>query len=244
MIPKVVHFIFGLNKDFGGKPFHLIHKIAIQSAYEIIKPDKIFLYYAYEPQNNKYWEGIKKYVELVKIEPIDKIFENEIDHCAHKACITRLQVLNEIGGIYLDCDSICINSFDELLKNKFVMAKQDDYGLCNAIMLAEKKSEFGKIWFDNYKTFDKNKWDYHAVVLPKILAEQNKNLITVLESRAFFQPSFLFTDEIFIKFNNKTNDYAMHLWENMCWDLHIKNINEEYILNSNSTYAYYAKQFI
>lgn len=244
MIPKIVHMVFGLSKDFGNKPFHLIHNIAIKSAHSIIKPDKIFLYCKYEPENNKYWEDIKSIVEIVKVEPVDKIFGNQIEHCAHKTDILRLEKLIEIGGIYLDCDTICINSFDDLLTNKFVMGKQDDWGLCNAIMLSEKNSEFGRIWYNNYKTFDKTKWDEHSVVLPKKLAHENPTLITILSTEKFFQPNPANWKSIFHSFTDKSNDYAMHLWESMGWDEQHKFIDEEWIRNSNSTYAFYAKKYI
>ena len=236
--------VFGLSNDFGNKPFHLIHNIAIKSAHSIIKPDKIFLYCKYEPENNKYWEDIKSIVEIVKVEPVDKIFDNQIEHCAHKTDILRLEKLIEIGGIYLDCDTICINSFDDLLTNKFVMGKQDDWGLCNAIMLSEKNSEFGRIWYNNYKTFDKTKWDEHSVVLPKKLAHENPTLITILSTEKFFQPNPANWKSIFHSFTDKSNDYAMHLWESMGWDEQHKFIDEEWIRNSNSTYAFYAKKYI
>lgn len=244
MIPKIVHMVFGLSSDFGEKPFSLIHNIAIKSAYDIIKPDKIFLYHKYEPNNNKYWEDIKPIVELVEIEPPDQIFGNPIEHCAHKTCVTRLRKLIDVGGIYLDCDTICIKSFDDLLNNKFVMGKQDEWGLCNAIMLSEKNSEFANIWYENYKTFNKNDWDYHAVVLPKILAQKHPDLITVLETNSFFQPNPANWKSIFNCFVDKSNDYAMHLWECMGWDEQHKFIDESWILSSNSTYATYARKYM
>lgn len=244
MIPKIIHMVFGLNLDFGNKPFCLIHNIAIKSAIDVIKPDKIFLYCKYEPENNKYWEDIRKLVEIVKVEPVSEIFGNQVEHCAHKTCILRLQKLIDIGGIYLDCDTICINSFDDLLNNKFVMGKQDEWGLCNAIMLSEKNSEFGRIWYDNYKTFNKNNWDYHAVVLPGILSKQYPDLITTLSTNKFFQPNPSNWKLIFNSFIDKSNDYAMHLWECMGWDEQHKFIDENWILNSNSTYAFYAKKYL
>lgn len=236
--------VFGLSEDFGNKPFHLIHNIAIKSAYNIIKPDKIYLYCKYEPVHNKYWDDIKKIVEIVKIDPPNEIFGNKIDHCAHKADVVRLQKLIEMGGIYLDCDTICINSFDNLLNNKFVMAKQDNWGLCNAIMLSEKNSDFANLWYDSYKTFDKTKWDTHSVIVPKLLSTENPDLITVLSTDAFFQPNPANWQSIFNSFIDKSNDYAMHLWEGMGWDEQHKFIDEDWILNSNSTYAVYAKKYI
>jgi hypothetical protein len=244
MIPKIVHFIFGLNSDFGHRPFSLIHNIAIKSAHDVIKPDKIFLYYKYKPCNNKYWDDITHLVELVEIEPPDEIFGNPIEHFAHKTCVTRLKKLIEFGGIYLDCDTLCINSFDNLLNNKFVMAKQDDVGLCNAIMLSEPNSEFANIWYNNYKTFDKSDWDYHAVKLPKILSEKYPDFITVLETNAFFQPGPPFWKSIFDSFTDKSNDYAMHLWEIKGWNELHKFIDEDWVLSSNSTYGVYAKKYV
>ena len=49
MIPNIIHFIYGLDPSFGGKPFMLFHYLAIKSAYEVNKPDKIYFVYAYEP---------------------------------------------------------------------------------------------------------------------------------------------------------------------------------------------------
>lgn len=244
MIPKIVHMVFGLNSDFGNKPFSLIHNISIKSAKDIIKPDKIFMYYKHEPINNKYWEDIKTIVEMVKVEPPEEVFGNCIDNCAHKADIIRLTKLIEIGGIYLDCDTLCFKSFDDLLNNKFVMSMQDNHGLCNAIMLSEKNSEFGKLWYDEYKNFDKTQWDYHSVILPKLLATKHPELITVLSTEKFFQPNPANWKSIFNSFTDKSNDYAMHLWESMGWDELHKYIDEDWIKNSNSTYAFYAKKYL
>ena len=144
----------------------------------------------------------------------------------------------------MDCDTLCINSFDDLLNNKFVMAKQDDWGLCNAIMLSEKNSEFAKLWYDNYRTFDKTKWDEHSVVLPKKLAKENPELITILNTEKFFQPNPANWKLIFNSFMDKSNDYAIHLWEGMGWDEQHKFIDEEWIHNSDSTYGFYGKKYI
>jgi len=38
MIPNIFHFCYGFTKDFGGKPFSLVHYLALKSAYEINRP--------------------------------------------------------------------------------------------------------------------------------------------------------------------------------------------------------------
>jgi hypothetical protein len=50
-IPNIIHFIFGLKEQI--EEFELYRYIAIKSAYEVNKPDKIFFYYYYEPYG--YW---------------------------------------------------------------------------------------------------------------------------------------------------------------------------------------------
>lgn len=243
MIPKIVHFVFGMTPMWDSMPFHLIHRIAVQSAHEVIKPDKIFMYYKHAP-NNENWDEIQKYVELVPIEPPTHVFDHELELSAHKADVVRLSKLNEIGGIYLDIDTICLNPLDDLLQNNFVMGKQDNHGLCNAVMLAEKNSDFGNLWFNQYKTFYMPQWDYHSVQLPLQLASQHPNMITVLEKNSFFNPSYFNTDEIFDSFIENPSKYVIHLWEHISWEKYIKNIDVNWIRTSKSTYAHYARQYI
>lgn len=48
-IPNIIHFVFGLSPDFGGRSFSLIHYLAVKAAYECNKPEIIYLHYAHEP---------------------------------------------------------------------------------------------------------------------------------------------------------------------------------------------------
>jgi len=120
MIPNQFHFVFGLKEDFGGKPFNILHYLAIKSAYDLNKPDAMYFYYTYEP-SGEYWDKAKSYLTLVQVEAPTEIFGNPITHVAHKADIIRLQALYENGGIYMDMDTICVKSFEPLLNEKTVL---------------------------------------------------------------------------------------------------------------------------
>ncbi|MBP7273073.1 MAG: hypothetical protein KA974_04490 [Saprospiraceae bacterium] len=180
MIPNIIHFIFGLAPDFGGKPFSLVHYIAIKSAYEINKPDKIFFVCKFIP-DTIWFDKIRPYIEIVEVEPPTEIFGNPLLHYAHKADVIRLQRLLEFGGIYLDLDTICVKPLTPLLQNQFVMGVEElqnfsifskwrfnfysfirhpfkaksfiRHGLCNAVMLAAPQTSFVQRWYESYNFF-------------------------------------------------------------------------------------------
>lgn len=189
MVPNIFHFVFGMQPDFGGKPFSLVHYLSVKSAFEVNRPERIYLHYQYEPQG-EWWGKTKSYLTLNKIVAPIEIFGNPLCHVAHQADIVRLMVLKEIGGVYLDMDTISIKPLRDFFHYKFAMGKelrppifytywdkikksiltlsanpfkkdQPIYGLCNAALLSEPNSEFINIWLQSYRTFrSKGKDEY------------------------------------------------------------------------------------
>ena len=117
-IPNIIHFIYGLKEQLD--EFELYRYIAIKSAYEVNRPDKIYFYYYYEP-HGYWWDKIKPLLTLEKINIPTEIYNQKLYHYAHQTDIVRLEKLIERGGIYLDIDTICINSFKKLLKHDFII---------------------------------------------------------------------------------------------------------------------------
>jgi len=187
MIPKVFHFIFGLQEDFGGRPFSFIHFLAVYTAWKINRPDRILFHYAFEPKG-EWWRKAKPYLALNKIDAPTEIFGNPVTHYAHQADIIRLNVLKRYGGIYLDLDVLCINPFDALLQNEFVMGIQQNTGLCNAVILSKPSAPFLSIWLREYKNFDGRIWCFHSVELPYWLAKKNPSLCHIVNKDLFFYP--------------------------------------------------------
>ncbi|HTI07494.1 MAG TPA: glycosyltransferase [Puia sp.] len=183
MIPNIVHFVFGLAPDFGGKPFSLVHYLAIRSAQVVNRPDQIIFHYRYEPEG-EWWEKIRPSLTLNRIEIPTEIFGNELIHIAHKSDVVNLRALSECGGIYLDIDTICVRPYHHLLNHQAVMGleygrpvfyeKRDEWvydvkkkllspfvklpapgikGLGSSIILSAPGSSFITLWLDSYKTF-------------------------------------------------------------------------------------------
>jgi hypothetical protein len=64
MIPKRVHFVFGLARQT--EPFHLVHYLCLASCLATQKPDAIYFYYHYAPYG-AYWERLREQLVCVKI---------------------------------------------------------------------------------------------------------------------------------------------------------------------------------
>jgi hypothetical protein len=218
MIPNILHFVFGLSSDFGGKPFSLIHYLAIKSAIVLNRPSDVLFHYQFEP-SGEYWELIKNQITLNKIHAPDEIHGNKLYHVAHKADIIRLNVLYNSGGIYLDLDTISVKSLEEFRKHSFVIGQElqlpieytikekikkmirhatfrpfrlNVAGLCNAVMLAERGSVFIEHWLQSYVTFRSKGfdayWGEHSVTVPLKLSKIYPDLIHKVHPYAFHYP--------------------------------------------------------
>ena len=80
----------------------------------------------------------------------------------------------------------------EFLSQKVVMAREEDYGLCNAFIAAEPQSRFIQRWLDNYATFQLvgDRWNFHSVHLPLKLAQEFPSEICVMSKQFLFYPSY------------------------------------------------------
>ncbi len=253
MIPNVFHFIFGLEKDFGNRPFSIVHYLAIKSAHDINKPTKIFLYYKYLPVG-EWWEKTKTYVKLVEIEVPNQIFGNKLYHYAHKSDILRIMLLIKYGGIYLDMDTICLKSFDQLLNYECVMAEEtylnQQYGLCNAVILSTKNSTFMKYWYSSYKVFRSKGvdayWSEHSVRMPLQISSLYPSLINIIEEDAFFFPSYNQYDLqlLFEKCVYFPKAYVIHLWESQSYDKYLRHLTEFDIMTKDTSYNIIARTFL
>ena len=204
---------------------------------------------------------IKPYLTLEYVEPASEIYGNSLLHYAHQADVTRLQKLQKYGGIYLDIDTICLKSFNDLRKYDFVIGAQGNknnseiYGLCNAVMLSKPNCDFVIEWIDTYTTFrSKGRdeyWDEHSVLIPLKLSYKYSNKIKILDNNAFYNPlwyninEILFNKEINIDEYKKiiNNNYCIHLWDTYSNE-YLSNLTEDYLLNENTLYNIFARKFI
>ena len=226
-IPKILHYNFGMARDFGGKPWSLVHHVCLKSAIERLRPDQVFFYYEFEP-TGPWWNLSRKLVTSVSIEAPREIFGRPLVHVAHRSDVVRLQKLIEHGGIYLDADVLVQRDFDDLLGHSAVLGQEGkaaEYGLGNAIILAEPQSSFLCRWLDQYRSFRSRGEDKfyveHSVQLPLKLARDYPEEITVLSHKAFNWPRCGASDLEWIFASTRgiprDGNYANHLWQSVSW---------------------------
>jgi hypothetical protein len=227
VIPRILYTVFGLSPDFGGKPFGMLHYACIMSALAHIRPERCVIAYAHEP-DTPWWHRLRGQVEMQQITPPERVFGSTVSHYAHRADVWRIETLLEHGGIYLDADVLVTRPFDDLLAHEMVMGLQRDgygEGLCNAVMLARPGARFLARWYDTYRSFRSQGrdayWDEHSVRIPRRLATEHPEEITVLPPQAFFTPgpSDADVDRIFASPAPLAvpGAYAHHLWESAAW---------------------------
>jgi len=265
-IPNIIHFVYGFKPQT--TEFELYKYLAIKSALLINNPSKIYFHYKYEPYGY-YWDQIKHSLTLEYVEPPSEIYGNQLTHYAHQSDVIRLQKLQKYGGIYLDIDTICLKSFEELRKYDLVLGVQSNqndseiYGICNAVMMCKAQHEFIIEWIDTYTSFRSigrdEYWDEHSVLMPLHLVykyvnqnqNQNQNHIKILNSNNFFYPlwysinDILFNTNIDIKEYKKiiNNNFCIHLWDTYSHD-YLSSLTPEKILNTNTIYNLLTRKFI
>ncbi|KAG1313755.1 hypothetical protein G6F64_002004 [Rhizopus arrhizus] len=240
-IPKIVHFVYGLRDP--EPTLDLIHYIAIKSAHDTLKPEKIMFHYHHLPVGENF-ERARPMLTLNKVPLVEKVFGRPVSHYAHRADVVRLQVLEEFGGIYLDLDLISLKPVDHLLNREFIMAQEGvdgSVGLCNAMIMARPHSRFIQRWFATYATFDSADWNYHSVILPGKLAPFFPNEVTVLNHSAYFWPLWD-SQGLRTLYLEKSYDFSAnlgtHIWESAANKNLMKDVNEKVIMQiDNSLYC-------
>lgn len=252
MIPKILHFCFGLSR-LGGD-WGLVHYACVKSAIERIKPQKAFLYFEYPPFG-PFWNLTTKIVTCQKVRAPRMIFGNRLNHYAHRADVLRLEKLISVGGIYLDCDVFVHRGMDELLDHSVVLGQQgegEDSGLCNAVILAEPNAPFLRRWYSEYKSFRSRGqdrfWCEHSVAIPRRLARSHGDELTILDSRAFFWPTW---DEAGLRRIYESNEpipsegaYANHLWENLAWLPYLRDLTPAHVRMVDSNFHRWVRPLI
>lgn len=224
---RAIHFVHGFKQT---EEFPFFALLAVLSAHAHHPAARIFFFVCHEP-TGPYWRIARAFVHLVKVADFDFFGIAPVVHYAHKADVVRLLALHEIGGLYLDCDTVTLRSMNELSSHEFVMGVQQSIpgaagGFCNAIMMGRAGSAFARRWLRTYRSFQSRGrdlyWDFHSVKLPMYLYSRNTDELFVLPHDKWFFPlwnhmaGFLFREGGAQEGRRLLKgQFAIHLWHNM-----------------------------
>ena len=251
MIPNVLHVVFGLAQDFGGRPFSLVHALALRSAWAQNRFDATLFHHAHEPAG-PLWRSVRPHLDLVRVDPPTQVFGRPVRRLEHQADVVRLDALLRHGGVYLDLDTISVRPLAPLFDHACVLGREQTpgsriHGLCNAVMLAEPGSAFVARWRDQYRTFDGDYWHVHSVVVPRLLAEKAApGEVHVEPPETFFCPSW--DDGGLADLFERDVDFPLarvhHLWAGTSWSRHLAELTPAGLRRGTSTYARLARPYL
>jgi hypothetical protein len=272
VVPNLFHFVFGLHKQ--REPFHLVHYLAIESCFQINRPERIDLHLYHEP-HGPYWELARRRVNLREIAPVPLVsnfrygFRNR--GCkryayAHHADFIRLQALLAEGGVYADIDTLFVQPLPaRLFAHDCVLGREDDVvdqrtgelraSLCNAFIMAQSGSPFVRLWLAGMQDAFDGTWSNHSTFLPQRLAQQHPHLLHVEPSRSFYPFMWTIAD-LHTLFEgcerNLEGAFSIHLWSHLWWEkrrrdfssFHGDLITEKHIRTVDTTYNLIARRFL
>ena len=157
-----------------------------------------------------------------------KLYDNSTVY-AQKADILRYEILYKYGGIYIDCDFLCVKPIDDLIINMdgFSAYESKEY-IAIGIMGFKKKDIFLKkiIQFIHYNTILNNDKTIPIQTGPVFFTKMCNNFIInnkkISEKYTFYSPEYFYNYTYSDKINNNPilfnkNNYAFHLW-GYSWD--------------------------
>jgi hypothetical protein len=200
LIPRVIHFVFGLRSQ--DEPFHLLHYLAIASGLEVVRPDEIRLHVHHLPYG-LYWDLARPLVTLDRIDPVeavDRVIPTELRPYAYArhADVIRLDLLEREGGMYADIDTLFHRPPpEELWAAEAVIGREAQVtypdsptaedSLSNALLMSQPGAWFVSEWRRRIIGAMDATWSGHSCRLGTRLARERPDRVRV-EPQARFSP--------------------------------------------------------
>ena len=172
IVPNIVHYVlFTIHK------IEIAHFISILSVLKNHRPEKIMIHCDCDQLEGDYWERVLKIAEktstIIKVRRVERIKQifgikfNEKWIDWHASDVTRIKVLQEFGGIYLDRDMYVVKSLNEFLKYKMTVSWNLGLNLGSQILIGHKNARFLNLYIEIYHYYDSIQWYYNAGQLPR-----------------------------------------------------------------------------
>jgi len=153
-------------------------------------------------------------------------------------------IFSGYGGIYLDPDVLVIKSFDPLRQYSVTFGRENNFGVCNGIIIAERGAPFLRLLREQYHSYIgvQEMWAQKSVINTDLLARLYPHLVHIEDTTLNF-PDYRHRVWIYNGWYNWTQNYAIHLWMRL-WPMHLRPNGFEDVLIKKTTFAEVARRII
>jgi len=181
IVPNYVHFL-----RFSKPALTFVEAVCLIAAFKHQRPTRIYIH-ANVPQSGKYWNVVKTVPGLWETlffrnitlprEIFGQVFKPAW-RVYHASDVTRIRILIEFGGIFLDNDSYIVKSLDDFRRFEMAIGWYPGKSLQNQIIVAHKDARFLKLWLESYRdNYQPSNWYYNAGELPTKILDENPHLV-------------------------------------------------------------------
>ena len=167
LVPNIIHFLrFKQN-------FTFVDAVCVLSAFKNHRPGKILFHTDVDTFVGPYWEKVKNTPGIVyefrEVVLPDTIFGQNFSkgfHVWHAGDVTRIKILMEYGGIFLDNDVYVVQNLDKFRKFEMALGWDDNQCIGTQVLIANKNARFLQLWLDSYRQYYPDQWYYNAGCKP------------------------------------------------------------------------------
>ena len=129
----------------------------------------------------------------------------------HQSDVARLQILLEVGGIYIDDDVYILKSLNELRVHEMVLGEENYDALANSVILASKNAWFLHRWYSEYKNFNGTRWSDSSCFVPWSLWRFFPTTVTVIKEK-MLRPNWEEIEFTYLLLWDWRKSYTVHLF--------------------------------
>ncbi|KDR23404.1 uncharacterized protein LOC110838366 isoform X1 [Zootermopsis nevadensis] len=234
IIPNIIHFLF-----FGESRISYVAAVCVLAAFKNQHPEKILVHTDVDSFRGPHWEKLKNTpnltIEVHKIQMPNEIFGQKINHVWHAGDVTRIKILMDYGGIFLDNDSYLVRSLDCFRKYEMALGLDENGYIGTQVLVAHKEARFLRLWLETYREYYPDLWYFNAGQKPALEILWHKPEL-VHSVRTLFGVHDL-SQELYRQYNWKEwrNYHTIHLlirhrhyldsWWNFYWWPELNEIN-------------------
>ncbi|CAG2175252.1 unnamed protein product [Oppiella nova] len=195
IVPNIVHFVL-----FKVHEIEFAHFMSMVSLLRNHRPDLIYIHCDCTELYGDNWHRVQAIANRtgtrLTVRPIEmptQVFGKNLSEgwrLWHASDVTRIQVLREFGGIYLDRDVYVIKPFNEFFKYEMTIDFQSKNELGNQVLIAHKKARFLRLYYESYREYDANAWYKNSGILPVLnIINKQPHLIHRMDGQFGVRPN-------------------------------------------------------